>query len=116
MERIAMSNTEDHLPNEREIRIERTMSEKVKTHFATNFAVQRTEEYFIITFYELFPPLIVGTDEERRAQLSELETIESKALTRVVVTPAHFRELMGHMESQLEKYERQMGINDESDD
>lgn len=65
--------------------IEWRVAENVPTYYATNLLAQHTPHEFILTFFELWPPALLGSDEERMAQAEALESLPAKSLARIVI-------------------------------
>lgn len=61
----------------------------LQTHFVSNILVQHQEDYFVISFFEIWPPPILGeTDEDRQKAIKALGTIKAKCVARLVVSPS----------------------------
>lgn len=69
----------------------------------TNLVVQFTGEEFLISFFEVRPPLIVGTPEEKRVQIARVEAVEARCLTRIAVSPGRMGEFIEVMQEQLQR-------------
>lgn len=52
---------------------------------ATNIIVQRDGQDFIVNIFELRPPLLLGTDEEKLAQLQKMDAVHAKCIARFLV-------------------------------
>lgn len=82
---------------------------------ANQFVSQFDEEMFYLSFGLLTPPLLLGTPEERREQLLQLDYLPVQTLARISVTPAGMRRLIEILQENLAKYESTYGIGgDES--
>jgi hypothetical protein len=75
------------------VRIDRVYPNDLKTHFVSNFVIQTQPDHFVLTFFEVWPPAIVGSSEEKKAALDGLQSVEAKCVARIVVTPARMQEL-----------------------
>ena len=76
--------------------------------YANNLLVQHSPHEFRIAFYDLEPPLLVGSDEEQAAQLAALEHIRARCVAQVVVSPTRLRDLIEALQKNLETYEATM--------
>ena len=53
--------------------------------YATNITVQHTPHEFVISFYEAHPPVILGSLEEREAQLEAIDRVYAPCVARITV-------------------------------
>lgn len=56
------------------------------TRYATHMFIQRSESEFILTFYEVQPPLVIGEDDVMAAQ--------AETVARIVVSPQRMAEFV----------------------
>jgi hypothetical protein len=85
-----IANMSDNGANENEeqpvaIPIEWHVPETLVSRYATNLTVQRAEHETIISFFELPPPLILGTPADIRAQMQELPSVRAVCVARLIV-------------------------------
>jgi hypothetical protein len=93
----------------KKLRIERTYPLDLQTHFVTHFVVQGQPEYFIMSFFELLPPPILGdTEEEKRQQLEAMASIEAKCVARLVVPSDAMREFIETVSQNYENWQQRM--------
>lgn len=62
------------------------------SRYATNFVVQHTGNEFVLSFYEVFPPLLLGSPEDNLQQLNQLEYVKATCVARIILSPAGIRE------------------------
>jgi hypothetical protein len=62
--------------------------------FANQFAMQGIENELILTIGQIAPPMLLGTDEERRQQIEALSYVPVKTVCRVSFTPERLGELI----------------------
>lgn len=94
----------------KKLRIKHTFPDELQSHFVNNVTVQHEPEYFVLQFFELWPPMIIGeTDEEKLEALKKINQIEAKCVTRLVLTPAKMREVVDLMMQNLSNYEAVVG-------
>ncbi len=79
---------------------------ELPTMFATNLIVQRTAETFTISFFEIRPPILLGTPEQNQSTLSELKEVVAHCVVRVVVTPERMKEFVGVLNTSYEAWQR----------
>ena len=57
--------------------------EEVETLFANNFVIQHQVNEFILTVSQIQPPILLGTDSERKEQAERLSYIPAKVVSGV---------------------------------
>lgn len=67
----------------------------LQTHFVMNMTVQSQPDHFILSFFEVTPPPIIGeTEEEKQAFMDGISSVDAKCVARVVVTPDKMKEFV----------------------
>jgi len=100
----------------KKIRVNRTFPQELESHFVSDIVVQNQPDHFIISFFEMWPPLVLGATEEEKQQIFEaIDSVESKCIARLVATPAKMREFVRAMAENLENYEHKMNLLPELD-
>jgi hypothetical protein len=98
----------------KEIRVERVYPEDLQSHFVSNLVVQHRPEFFILSFFEVWPPAILGeTEEEKKQVLDNLDHVEAKCVSRIVLTPGKMQEFVEVMSENLEKWEQMLQLQSE---
>lgn len=92
------------------IKINYKIPEDIQTHFSDNFVVQHQKDHFILTFYEMIQPPILGSEEERLEQLSKIQQLDAKCISRIVVTPQKIEEIIKVLTENLENYKNKLSI------
>ena len=72
--------------------------------YATNIVVQHVEHEFIISFFEVQPPMLLGTPEERKAQLEEAKAVRAVCVARVIVAAERMPSFLKVLQDNLETY------------
>ena len=79
--------------------------EDLETRFANHMLVQYDQSEFHISFFEVLPPLLMGTDEDQSKTLQSLKSIPAKCVSRIVVSkermPVFVKGLQEHVEKNL---------------
>jgi hypothetical protein len=71
--------------------------------FVNNATIQLDESLMsYLTFFQAVPPAIMGTAEEKKAQLEKLETIEAKPVVKLAMTKDTLKRLADIINSQLQ--------------
>lgn len=67
------------------IRIEWVVPDDIRPQYATNFTVQRLEHEYLISMFQLMPPLIVGTPDQITQQVQDANSIQAKCIFQMLV-------------------------------
>jgi len=85
----------------------------VHSRYATNLVVQAGPNEFIISFFEIRPPILLGTQAEKQAALENIKTIPAICVARIVVSPAQMPEFIRVL---TENWERtQSAVEDQAE-
>lgn len=96
-----MSENEE---NSLSLPIEWSVPDDIVTRFVTNMVVQHSDAEFVVSFFEVQPPIFIGSAEDRREKLSQLKSIKAKCVARIVVTPDRMEEFVRVLTGNLEGY------------
>lgn len=61
--------------------------------WANNFVVQYQPDEFTLTFGQLVPPMLIGTEEEQRAQARQLSYVPIQVVGRFALTRGRLEQL-----------------------
>lgn len=96
-------------PEPHQITIQLEVPTSVESKYATSCIVQYYNDQAILCFFEVVPPRMPDSEEERRAQLEQITSIEAKVVSCIILAPYRLPELINVLttsyESYLEKYE-----------
>jgi Protein of unknown function (DUF3467) len=84
--------------------IEWYFPEHIASRYATNLVVQNTEHEFTISFFEVHPPLLLGSPEERELQLQQTKSIRAECVARVIIAAERMPEFVRVIQGQIEVY------------
>jgi hypothetical protein len=73
--------------------------------FANQFLVQHQPDEFVVTFGQVLAPPLLGTEDERREQLSKLSYVPVRILGRYGFTRRRMQELIKVLEENLAKHD-----------
>jgi hypothetical protein len=73
--------------------------------YATNLVVQHTDHEFIISFFQVMPPLLVGPPEAKAEQVKQLTEIKGTCVGRVIVPATRMHEFVEVFKANFEKYQ-----------
>ncbi len=81
----------------------------IVSQYATNLVVQYTGNEFIISFFEVHPPILLGTQEEVEAKLEKIDSVKAECIARIIVSadrmPVFLRALTNNVQKHLENSE-----------
>jgi hypothetical protein len=102
-----MSETNDMtLDTAKKVRINHVFSEGMQSNFVSHLVAQHQIDHFVLSFFELWPPLILGdTDEEMRRALNAVDSVDARCVARIIVTPNKMREFIAVMADNLARYD-----------
>lgn len=87
--------------------------EDVPSLAANQFVIQHSgKDEFILTVGQLAPPLLLGTDEQRREQARLLTFAAIKPVGRFGFTRERLQQLIAILTENLENHDRTFGIED----
>jgi len=99
----------------KKINIERHFPDDLKSYFVANVVVQHQADFFVLSFFEVWPPVIIGeSEEEKQNALDSIDSLEAKCVARLVLTPDRMKELHQLITENLSSYEHLLQIIDES--
>lgn len=90
--------------------------EEMPTAYATNLVVQHTKHEFFISFFAIAPPLIVGTDDEKRARVEQIEQVTAQPLVKVVVSASRMPEFIKVLQDNYKTYSEVAAKQTESEE
>ena len=64
------------------------------SRYANNVVVQHTEHEFILSFFEIQPPLITGTPEEQAFKLEALGSVRAECVGRIIINPSRIQDFI----------------------
>jgi len=95
----------------KKVKIERVYPDDLRSHFVSSILVQHQPDFFILSFFELWPPAILGeSNEEEKAALEAVDHVDAKCVARLVVTPDKMRDFVEAMSRNLANYEAMMRL------
>ena len=77
----------------KQISIQYDAGDNVVTRIATQSLLQFTGQEYLLSFYEVRPPLVVGSPDEMQRQLDKIDSVRGECIARLAFTPVRLREL-----------------------
>jgi len=81
--------------------------EGLQSRYANNVLVQAGQYEFVISFFEIQPPLLLGSPEENEAKLKQIGAVRAECVSKVIVSPEVIPGLISALQIELEKYNTQ---------
>lgn len=88
--------------NERQVSIEWHIPGGIVTRYATNMVVQHSEQEFILSFFELLPPIILGTPQELE-KLETMSSVQAECIARIIVSAGRMPKFIEVLQQTLER-------------
>jgi len=86
------------------VTIELHIPENLATTYANHFVVQRTQNESILLFFEIKPPLLLGTPEEVQEQRKNLKSVRAICVARIAASNKFIPEIVKAIEDQQERF------------
>lgn len=96
--------------------LEYILPEYLPTCFSNHTLVQHDDDTFTLSFYEVKPPPLTGSAEEKKAALEKIKTLPAYCVARIVLTPSHFKRIVNAMQQNLQRYEKKQGAEKQKPD
>ena len=84
------------------VRIAWKVPTDLESRYANHLVVQRTETEVSLMFFEARPPLLLGSPEERAAELQRLDSVDAVCVSKIVIPPSQFADFVRVMAQNLE--------------
>lgn len=83
--------------------------EHIEAQYATNLVVQYIENEYLLSFFVVKPPIIIGEPEVVAEKLGELESVEATCIAQIMVAsekmPGFLEALQSNLGRSAELYE-----------
>lgn len=102
---------------EKIVTINRVYPTALETRHANNVVVQHDQDNFFLSFFDVWAPIIVGTDEEKEKQIASIDHIDAKCVARIVLSPTRAQELIELLAENVLVYKSRfnLGHNEETE-
>jgi hypothetical protein len=81
----------------------------IASAYATNLLIQHSDTEFVVSFYEAMPPVLLGSPEERQAQLDEIGEVHARCVARIIVAPSRMQGFVNALQENLALYLERSG-------
>lgn len=93
---------------EKIVLINRVYLPDLETRHANNVVVQHDQDNFFLSFFDVWAPIIVGTDEEKEKQIASIDHIDAKCVARIVLSPTRAQELIELLTENVQVYKNRV--------
>jgi hypothetical protein len=87
------------------VRVELMPAAGLRSYWSNFQLVQRGGGDFILSFYEIHPPAIVGSQEERKAAADKVTSLPAYCSVRVVIPNQHIPGLIRALRDQYQQFQ-----------
>jgi len=98
---------EEPLGENYQLPIEWYVPDDLVSRYVTNMLVQQTAHEFIISFFESYPPVVLGSPEEQREKLKSLSSARATCVARMIVAVERMPEIVQVLHEALARYSSQ---------
>ncbi len=90
---------------ETKLPIEWYIAEDLKSQYATNIVIQHTDQEFLISFFEIKHPIILGADEEVKSTYEKIGKLKADCIARIIVTPDRMKNFINAMRENYDRFQ-----------
>jgi hypothetical protein len=83
--------------------IEWHVPDDIPIRYATNIVVQRLENEYLISFFEVRPPIVLGSPEEVATKVNSLDSIRANCVAQIMVAENKMPEFVKALQLNLER-------------
>jgi|LSQX01.2.fsa_nt_gb hypothetical protein len=80
----------------------------VAPRFANQVMINHTDDIFTLMFFDLQPPVFLGSEDEIATQLNNLADIKPVCVAKIYLPPSVIPSLISAIQQNLSKYEETM--------
>jgi hypothetical protein len=84
--------------------IEWIIDENTPSGYATNLIIQHTNHEFIISFFEMKPPLLVGEADEQRNQAKMIGSIKARCISQITINAERMPQFLEALNTNYEQF------------
>lgn len=88
------------------------VSDQIKTQYANNVVIQHSKNEFVFSFFEILPPMLLGSPQEVQSQLQQMRTAHAECVARIVLTPESAENFARALQQNLANYQTRFGKNE----
>jgi hypothetical protein len=77
----------------------------IQTVYATNMTIQHTEHEYILSFYEVVNPVLLGSLEEKLEALKKMGSVKAHCVARIVIAPGRMPNFLKVIQENMARIE-----------
>ncbi len=81
--------------------------EGLQSRYANNMLTQAGQHEFVISFFEMQLPILLGSPEENRAKLKEMGVIHAECVSKIIVPPELVQGFINSLQIELDRFSSQ---------
>jgi hypothetical protein len=81
--------------------------EGLQSRYANNMLVQAGPNEFVISFFEMQLPALLGSPEDNKAKLKELGKIRAECVSKIIIPPQLVQGFIDALQTELDKFSSQ---------
>ena len=82
--------------------------ESIQTLHATNVVIQQRGTEFHLHFFEVIPPIVVGTSQEQAQAYHQMEFVDGKCVARIVLSLENMQGFIQAINESMNNFQEQM--------
>lgn len=87
----------------------------ISSRYATNIIVQNTGSEFVISFFEIPPPILLGSPEEQAEQAQALKSVKATCVARIIVSTERMPNFVKAMTGNLSNWQSRSDKENDDD-
>lgn len=84
--------------------------EHIETKYVTNIVVQHTDKDFVVSFFDVFNPPILGDPEKVKKDFDAIKSVQAKCVARIAVTPEKMKDFIDTLQKNYKDYQKTMEL------
>ncbi len=100
---------------EKLVKINRVYPPDLETRHANNIVVQHDQDNFFLSFFDVWAPVIIGTEEEKQELIEAIDSIDARCVARIVLSSTRAKELIELLNQNIQMYESRFILKRDSE-
>ena len=88
----------------RELPLEWNIPDDIIARYATNLVVQRLENEYLISFFEVKPPILLGEPADIIEKLKEINSVRANCVAQIIISANKMPDFIKALENNLKKF------------
>ena len=105
----------DKKQDEPQLPIEWNVPDDIVARYVTNMVVQRAENEFIVSFFEIRPPLLLGNPDEIIEKVKKMDSIRANCVAQIIVAADRMPVFVEVLVKNLKRSQGQVEDKEESE-